>query len=559
MPLFKSMQVGELKPVTFLVTDEIIQGFAGLCGDFSSLHLDAGFAHRSLYHKNVVHGFLPLLGLTALRMGTSPGRVRWERLAANFLKPVFCGDRLEISPCFLQMDAEKVELEFEIRQTESGTVVICGSGTLVETGIPVETSCQVSGPNTGLLRHALAEQNWEFTQISKGAETTFAFVPSVVALRTLFDLLSAGLMSDKMTWEDWLQNGDATLFLPASLFSTMVGMCMPGKRATFLNFEIAVPEPLDSSQPHLIKSVVDFKSNTTSTISQIISITAENQAGVLATGKIHARVNPPPVQMPSIESLRQHDLDLQLTERVVLITGASRGLGETTAKLFALHGARVAVNYLQSRNEAEAVVREIEEQGGKAMSVQADVSDRIQVKDMVRQICARFGTIDILINNAVRDFQPIPFLELTWDKVADDLNVILKGAFNCCQEILPLMASQHSGKIVNLSTVFVENPPVNQSKYVMAKSALVGLTRSLAIEFAHHNIQINLVVPSMMETDSTGHVPKIFVEKMKGETPMQRLASPVDVARAVVFLSSSLASFTTGQKIMVTGGISPLL
>jgi 3-oxoacyl-[acyl-carrier protein] reductase len=121
------------------------------------------------------------------------------------------------------------------------------------------------------------------------------------------------------------------------------------------------------------------------------------------------------------------------------------------------------------------------------------------------------------------------------------------------------MIAQGEGKIINISSVAVDNPPPDQTKYVMAKSALVGLTRSLSIELAPKNIQVNLVVPNFVETDLVAHIPEGFRGKIARETPMQRIGSPVEVAQAVVFLASSFSSFTTGQKIMVTGGGAPYL
>ena len=187
------------------------------------------------------------------------------------------------------------------------------------------------------------------------------------------------------------------------------------------------------------------------------------------------------------------------------------------------------------------------------------MSQADQVLALVRRGVERYGAIDVLVNNAARDFRPIPFLNLTWDEVQKDLDVIAKGAFLCCQQVIPHMLEHGGGKIINISSVATDNPPPDQAKYVMAKSALVGLTRSLSIELASRNIQVNLVVPNFVETDLVAHIQEGFRKKMARDTPMQRHASTVDVARAVVFLASSHSSFTTGQKIMVTGGGAPYL
>jgi 3-oxoacyl-[acyl-carrier protein] reductase len=163
------------------------------------------------------------------------------------------------------------------------------------------------------------------------------------------------------------------------------------------------------------------------------------------------------------------------------------------------------------------------------------------------------------VNNAARDFRPIPFLQLTWEDVQRDLDVIVKGTFLCCQRVVPLMLESGGGKIINISSVATDDPPPDQAKYVMAKAALVGLTRSLAVELASRNIQVNMVVPSFVETDLVAHVPEGFRRKIARDTPMGRLATAVDVAHAVLMLASPFTSFTTGQRLLVTGGGAPYL
>lgn len=260
-----------------------------------------------------------------------------------------------------------------------------------------------------------------------------------------------------------------------------------------------------------------------------------------------------------MQELKASALDSGLKDKVVLITGASRGVGETTAKLFGLLGAKVIVNYYRGAEDAARIVSEIQAEGGDAVAAPADVARPDEVSSLVRLGVEKYGTIHILVNNAVRDYRPIPFLNLTWDEIQRDLDVVGKGAFLCCQHVIPLMLAQGEGKIINISSVAVDNPPVDQTKYVMAKSALVGLTRSLSVEYAARNIQVNLVVPNFVETDLVAHIPDGFRRKIARDTPMQRLASPIEVAQAVVFLASSSSSFTTGQKIMVTGGGAPYL
>lgn len=263
--------------------------------------------------------------------------------------------------------------------------------------------------------------------------------------------------------------------------------------------------------------------------------------------------------MPTVAELRTSAFDPGLRDRVVLVTGASRGLGETIAKLFSLYGSRVVINYGRQAEHAQRVAREIEQAGGKAMVVGADVADPAAVNAMVERIVAQWGTVDVLVNNAAKDAAPADIQKVAWRDVEDAFDVIVGGAFNCCKAVIPLMLKKGGGKIVNIGSLATDSPAPNQLKYVIAKSALVGLTRSLAVDYAARGIHVNLVSPSVVETDLVAHLPESFRAKLAQETPMKRNATAQDVAQAVVYLSSRHAGFTTGQKLMVTGGIAPYL
>jgi 3-oxoacyl-[acyl-carrier protein] reductase len=217
----------------------------------------------------------------------------------------------------------------------------------------------------------------------------------------------------------------------------------------------------------------------------------------------------------------------------------------------------VAVNYLHGEQDARRVVEEIKTNGGQALAVHADVADRNQVEQMMEVICRELGPVDVLVNNAVRDYKPSSFLELTWEEIQKDLDVVVRGAFNCCQEALANMVERGGGSIINLSSQAVEIPPEGQTKYVIAKSGLVGLTRSLAVEFAPKNIRINLVAPSFVETDLTSYISPVSREEIRQETPLGRYAEPLEVAKTILFLASSMSSFITGQTIWMTGGLPP--
>jgi len=412
-----------------------------------------------------------------------------------------------------------------------------------------------------IIERELEEEDTEFHQLSKGDEMTFDFCISESHIGFFFNMLNQGLPLDcQRDYSNWICACEGENLMATCLLSTFVGMCIPGKYATFLDFSVDFLKPVRKNKRYKLSGKVKFKSETTLSLLESVEVhDLEGEQQLCMSGKLNAKVNEPPVTMPSISSLNKNGLDLGLKGKVVLITGASRGIGEMTAKMFALYSSKVAVNYFRGKDDAERIISEITEYGGEAIAVCADVSDRSQTDHMISTVFDRFGAIHIMVNNAVRDARSIPFMELTWDDVQKDIDVTVKGAFNCCQGVLPSMKKNGGGRIINVSTIFADYPPPDQSKYVVSKSALVGLTRSLAVEFAASNILVNMVVPSIVETDLTKHVPKMVLKGMENDVPMKRLASPLDVAKAVIFLASSLASFTSGQKIMVTGANPPLL
>jgi 3-oxoacyl-[acyl-carrier protein] reductase len=216
----------------------------------------------------------------------------------------------------------------------------------------------------------------------------------------------------------------------------------------------------------------------------------------------------------------------------------------------------VAVNYRDDASRAAEVCRDIENSGGRALAVQADVRDPQSVSDAMDHIRQTSGRpVDVLINNAAIPPVPRPFAELSWDEIQSFLDVQIRGAFHCCQAALPAMVAQKSGRIVNVGSVLARSvPPPQWTAFNLAKSALSALTRSLAVEFGPEGVRVNTVSPDIVETESMSAVPERLRKVKAMQAPLRRLAAPEDIARTVVFLCSAGGEHITGADIPVCGG-----
>lgn len=240
-------------------------------------------------------------------------------------------------------------------------------------------------------------------------------------------------------------------------------------------------------------------------------------------------------------------------DRVALVTGASRGIGRAIALELAEEGYAVCVNYLEHRQQAEEVAETIRRRGGSAMAVQADVADRASVAAMVRETEAALGPVTLLVNNAGIAGQ-IQFQDITdeqWDRY---LSVNLGGTRNTIQAVLPHMLHVKAGSIVNISSIWGLRGASCEVAYACTKAALIGLTRSLALELAPSQIRVNCVAPGVINTDMVQALGQETLRQLAEETPLGRLGTPEDVAHAVVFLASDKASFLTGQVLGADGG-----
>ncbi|WP_022851335.1 3-oxoacyl-[acyl-carrier-protein] reductase [Limisalsivibrio acetivorans] len=243
-----------------------------------------------------------------------------------------------------------------------------------------------------------------------------------------------------------------------------------------------------------------------------------------------------------------------LEGKVALVTGGSRGIGRTVALKLASLGANVAVNYASSSAKAEEVVKEIEESGGKALAVKANVADEPSVKEMFASIEKELGTVDILVNNAgiTKDGLIMRMKTEDWDAVID---ANLKGAFLCTRFAVKGMMKKRYGKIINISSVVGFMGNAGQANYVTSKSGLTGLTKSSALELSARGIRVNAVAPGFIETDMTGGLDEDVKNQMLERIPLKTFGSGEDVAGAVAFLAGSDSDYITGETIHVNGGM----
>ncbi len=242
-------------------------------------------------------------------------------------------------------------------------------------------------------------------------------------------------------------------------------------------------------------------------------------------------------------------------DRVVLVTGAGRGIGKAIAIAFARAGARVAVNDINPESCAQTAAA-IGASGGQALACHADVANKLAVQSMLIDIEDRWGCVDILINNAgVEPHQPILQLdEWDWNRTLD---VNLKGAFLCSQSVGRMMQRQGGGVIVNVASIAGRAAGLrDRSAYVASKTGLIGFTKECAREFAAHNIRVNAVCPGVIITEMTAHLRQneAQLQKWLEDIPLGRLGDPEDVTGLVLFLCSDAARYITGQAIHVDGG-----
>jgi 3-oxoacyl-[acyl-carrier protein] reductase len=242
-----------------------------------------------------------------------------------------------------------------------------------------------------------------------------------------------------------------------------------------------------------------------------------------------------------------------LAGKVALITGAGRGIGTAVARLFAQQGARVIVHYHTSAAPAEALAKEIN-----GLALGADLTDPVVTEAMVADALSHTGRIDILVNNAASFAHGLSLEQATWEDFQAEFQGVVGATVNPTKAVVPIMKAQGSGRIVNYIATLVQRPAPEYVVHTTAKSALIGLTRTLARDLGPYGITVNMVSPGMTLTDYSQSLPEDVKQSVTRQTPLRRLAVAEDVAKVVLFYASPLADFVTGANLAPDGGLAIL-
>jgi 3-oxoacyl-(acyl-carrier-protein) reductase len=272
------------------------------------------------------------------------------------------------------------------------------------------------------------------------------------------------------------------------------------------------------------------------------------------SGKMSVVEREQEAQRPEREVWREAVTRKVLQGKKALVTGGSRGIGRATVLALAEAGAEVAINYQQSAQAADEVCRGAQELGVTARTYRADISREEEAQQMVDAILGDFGPIDILVNNAgiTRDKSFLKMTRAFWDEV---LGVNLTGVFNITRALLPGMVEAGWGRVINMASIVGQTGNFGQANYAVSKGGLIAFTMTLAREVSRKGVTVNAVAPGFIDTDMTKDMPEAALATVKAMTPVGRLGRAEEVAAAVQFLASPLASYITGQVIAVNGGM----
>jgi len=243
----------------------------------------------------------------------------------------------------------------------------------------------------------------------------------------------------------------------------------------------------------------------------------------------------------------------ELNNKVAIVTGGAKGIGQAITKELAKNGVKVVINYNSSKGSAEKLINELKAEGCEAYAVQADVSDLEQSRKLVEEAVAHFGRVDIVVNNAgiTRDSTFKKLSEEDWRTVVD---VNLNSVYNTTSAALPHLLESDAGRVINISSIIGQAGGFGQTNYAAAKAGMIGYTKSLALELAKSSVTVNAICPGFIDTEMVQEIPENVREKIVAKIPARRFGQPDEIARGVVFLCKD-GEYITGQQLNINGGL----
>jgi len=340
--------------------------------------------------------------------------------------------------------------------------------------------------------------------------------------------------------------------LTASFISTMIGTRIPGKGSLWYEQHIKYLVPVRIGDRIRVWAKVKHKSLSQQIVVLETVIYNQHNEKVI-DGEAKVKV----VSPIKLETQPMNITQVPITDIKggVIISGASKGIGAAAALKLAQLGYGVMVNYHKSKSDAQKVVDEIINSGGRAACIQADVRDKDAVDAMVSAALKEFGSIAGIVNNASAPIEYLSFSEISWNDFQTHLDIQIQGSLNLCKAAMPHLIEQNKGSIVNITSIYADNvPPIKMMHYSLSKAALASFTKSLAAEMGPKGIRVNAISPGMTATDMIADTPEKAKMVTKMMTPMRRLGQPDDVAASIAFLIGDDSMFITGETLRVCGG-----
>ncbi|MDF2802257.1 MAG: hypothetical protein K0S61_2160 [Anaerocolumna sp.] len=333
--------------------------------------------------------------------------------------------------------------------------------------------------------------------------------------------------------------------LTVSYVSTIIGMLIPGKGALWTSQTIEFLQPVFVGDTIVVQARIKQISKSTRTLVLEVNIRNQNNQRVV-TGESKVKI---------LELKSGDDKVEDTNKKVVLVTGGSRGIGAAISRKLALDGYIVAINYNKGEEQANNLLSEIREKGGQAYAFRSDISIGEDVANMFENIKQEAGVVYAVVHCAAPDSALKSFDTIEWSDIQKHLDIQLKGAYNCVKATLPDMITEKNGSIVFIGSIVTDGvPPTNQTDYILGKTALTSLAKSLAVEYGLKGIRVNTVSPGMIQTERTERMPEKARMIAKMQTPLRRLGDVDEVADVVAFLISPAARYITGENIRVCGG-----